>query len=275
MKRYSLRAPSPKHEVWAVQRVWESGLKGNELLVAAILSMHGSPQGADMRPSIATISWWTSLSIPTVKRILRKFRTHKYLTVTHEADNVEHRATEYAWNFAALPPKPPLPKFLEEARKLKRASANRRLAKAGYQIDTPAGVQIDTPKKKVSGVSNRPFRGVTAVTPEVKEEVPGGVSLSLGANSGNETVAAAVCVEKQPPDTSTPELLEAAFTWAEGNPWTYRKFAQALTKAVESTPAHDLNMRTLALEKGLAVGVPPRYAIALALAPVEQEEDAG
>lgn len=290
MKRYTLRSPSPKHEVWAVQRIWESGLKGDELLVAAILSMHGSPQGTDMRPSVATIAWWTSLSARTVQRVLKSFRNRGYLVVTREADNTEHRATEYSWNFQALPGKLPLPKFLEECRKLKRAAETRRIATAakvrkntktgsqtdtpaGRQIVTPAGCQIVTPKKGNSGVTNRRFRGDTALSPEVNTEV-GATGVDVPENhAGEKVIAAAVCVEKQPPDTNTPALLEAAFLWTEANPWTYRKFAEALAKAIESTPAHDLNIKTLALEKGLQFGVPPRYAVALALAPMDEEED--
>lgn len=264
--RRPLRNPDrDKHAVWVKQLVWESALPPNEKLVAVVLAEHGDPYGNYIFPSLPAVSWWTSLSLATVKRTVRKLRTRGVLAVVEEHDPGEHRPTEYRIDADKLPANVERSKFLAEYRKLKRAEQTRRAERRGEHMPQgvtvipQAGCQPDTPSR----VSKRPPQGVS-LTPEERPEAASDSTRLARTGSGD-------VLEVPKPQHRDGELRDRALAWTEESPWAYRRFIRAVELACsdESVPMRDFD--GLITQLARKHGVPPRFAHILALGDPEAD----
>lgn len=89
----------------AMNRVWESGLPRDEKYILLCLADFGDDFGESIYPSIGYLIWKTGYSETGLKKILRKLRNKKYISVGFEAS--KYGTNQYCINLESLPKRQP------------------------------------------------------------------------------------------------------------------------------------------------------------------------
>lgn len=97
------------------QYVWNydgKDLDGIQTAILSRLAWYAGWDGANIYPSISTLSEQTKFSISTIKRVLKYLRDHDFLIIDAEANRGTYTSTKYRINFDKI--KMPVPKDLQK-----------------------------------------------------------------------------------------------------------------------------------------------------------------